>query len=270
MLLAIDTGGTKTLVAGFNSDGSMREPIRFETPKDNHKYLDTLVNTIKTNYDLSEIEAIVIALPGIIDEGVALHCPNLDWHNFDIKNKLSAIFKPTKILVENDANLAGLAEIRSLDKIPANGLYITISTGIGTGIISYGKINQSLSKSEGGHMILEHDGIFRQWEDFASGRAIKLRYSKYAKDIHSNRAWYQITKDISSGLLAIIPVLQPDIIIIGGSIGTYFNRYSDTLNDYLNEKLPKIINRPIIKQAVHPEQAVLYGCYYHAVDSIDS
>lgn len=270
MLIAIDTGGTKTLVAGFKDDGSMLEPIRFETPKDKHKYIDSLMSTIKTHYELSQIDAIVIAMPGIIDNGIALHCPNLEWHNFDIRGQLESHFPKSKILVENDANLAGLAEFRSLKEVPENGLYITISTGIGTGIISYGKINQSLSKSEAGHMILEHDGVFRQWEDFASGRAIKLRYSKYAKDIHSKRVWYQITKDISSGLLAIIPVLQPEIIIIGGSIGTYFDRYADTLSSYLDEKLPKIIGRPIIKQAIHPEQAVLYGCYYHAIDTLNS
>jgi len=270
MIVAIDTGGTKTLVTGFKDNGSMLQPIRFETPKDKNLYIKQLVESIRIVSANAEIDYIVVALPGIIENGVALVCPNLGWVNFNLKSELENYFKQIDIVIENDANLAGLAEVNNLSKIPSNALYITISTGIGTGIITDGKINQSLSKSEAGHMILEKDGVFRQWEEFASGRAIKKRYGKYAKDINSKKIWYQITKDISSGLLALIPILEPDVIIIGGSIGTHFDKYSDVLKDYLDEKLPTIIKRPLILQAAHPEQAVLYGCYYNAINIINS
>lgn len=269
MIVAVDTGGTKTLVTSFNDDGSMLQPVRFETPKDKHLYVKTLVENINIVSNKSEIDYIVIALPGIIENGLALVCPNLGWINFDLKSELKKYFNKIDILVENDANLAGLAEVHNLSKTPQNALYLTISTGIGTGIITNGKIDPTFSKSEAGHMVLEHDGIFKQWEEFASGRAIKKRYGKYAKDINSQKIWYQISKDISSGLLAIIPLLEPDTIIIGGSIGTHYAKYEKTLINYLDEKLPVIIKRPVILQAAHPEQAVLYGCYYHAVFTHD-
>ena len=47
------------------------------------------------------------------------------------------------VLLENDANLAGLGETRQLKKIPAQSLYVTISTGIGSGIITDGHIDAS-------------------------------------------------------------------------------------------------------------------------------
>jgi glucokinase len=59
------------------------------------------------------------------------------------------------------------------------------------------------------------------------------------------------------------------LIIIGGSIGTYFDRYSDQLEKILKEKLPDHIPCPKFVAAKHPEQAVIYGCYYHALDNLD-
>lgn len=71
---------------------------------------------------------------------------------------------------------------------------------------------------------------------------------------------------MSRGFLAVIPVIQPDVIIIGGSIGTYFDQYQAQLKGILKEKLPPHIPLPKLVQAKHPEQAVIYGCYYYALD----
>jgi glucokinase len=68
--------------------------------------------------------------------------------------------------------------------------------------------------------------------------------------------------------LAVIPILQPDIIIIGGSMGTYFDKYSKHLLGLLKEKLPAITPCPKFVQAKYPELAVIYGCYYYALDNI--
>jgi glucokinase len=68
--------------------------------------------------------------------------------------------------------------------------------------------------------------------------------------------------------LAVIPTLQPDVIIIGGSIGTYYPRYSTDLKALLKERLPDHIPLPRLVQAKHPELAVLYGCYYYGVDQL--
>ncbi|NCS83274.1 ROK family protein, partial [Candidatus Saccharibacteria bacterium] len=65
-----------------------------------------------------------------------------------------------------------------------------------------------------------------------------------------------------------IPVLQPDVIIIGGSIGTYFERYDSDLTAILKDKLPDHIGLPRLVQAQHPEEAVIYGCYYYALDAL--
>ena len=263
MLIAVDTGGTKTLVASFASNGSLLRSVRFPTPKDTRAYIVELVRAIHDIAD-SKPTIISIGLPGITENGIALYCPNLGWKNFAVCEALGKHFT-VPIYLENDANLAGLAETHSLPSLPASSLYVTISTGIGTGVTLHGEINSGLRRSEGGHILLEYDGVVREWESFASGSAIYKAYRKYARDITSERTWQQIADRISRGLLAIIPLLQPEVVIVGGSIGTYFERYEAHLTELLDEKMPPYIARPALHKALHPEEAVIYGCYYYAV-----
>lgn len=267
MLVAIDTGGTKTLITSFAENGKPGESFRYPTPKNEQEYLALLVEHIHDHYADKTIDGIVIGVPGIVRNGIARWCGNLGWENFDIASPIKAAFS-CPVWIENDANLAGLAEARMLRKVPKNCLYVTISTGIGTGIILDGQIAPGLSASEGGHSLVEYDGRVQQWEQFASGKSIYRVYGKYARDIKSRAVWNQIADKISRGFLALIPALQPDTIIIGGSIGTYFGRYYPTLKRILADHLPDHIDLPEIRQAAHPEEAVVYGCYYYGKDQL--
>lgn len=266
MIVTVDTGGTKTLISSFTKAGKIGKQIVYPTPHDPVKYTQILRQALEDEYGNKKVDIIVIALPGIIDDGIARWCRNLGWKNFDVRLALSNVLGGAPIYVQNDANLAGLAEARLLKPIPDFALYVTISTGIGTGFISRGHIDLGLESSEGGHALVEFDGKVREWESFASGRAIKETYGKFARDITSKRAWNHIADRISRGFLAVIPITQPDVIIIGGSIGTYFDRYGAQLATLLDERLPPHITRPTLLQAQHPEQAVIYGGYYHACD----
>ncbi len=268
MIVAVDTGGTKTLVSSFDTRGKIQQTIKFATPKKQDEYVALLRSTLENNFSAREVDALVIALPGIVKNGVALWCNNLGWKNFDATKAFKGIFGSKPIFIENDANLAGLAEARALDPIPTSVLYVTISTGIGTGFITNGVIDPGLRLSEGGRTMVEFDGVVREWESFASGKAIHSTYGKYAKDITNGHIWYQIAQRISRGFLAMTPVLQPDIVIIGGSIGTHFAKYGPQLEGILKEKLPAHIACPKFIQASHPEEAVIYGGYYYAADAL--
>jgi predicted NBD/HSP70 family sugar kinase len=268
MIVAVDTGGTKTLITSFGSDGKPGESFRFPTPKNEKEYLALLTEHIHDHYAKKPIDAIIVGVPGIIKNNIVRWAGgNLPWQNFDVAKPLHETFS-CSVWLENDANLAGLAEVRLLRKTPASCLYVTISTGIGTGIILNGKIDPGLASSEGGHALVEYDGRVMQWEAFASGKSIKNTYGKYARDITSRAVWNQIADKISRGFLALIPVLQPDMIIIGGSIGTYFEHYHATLKKILADHLPDHIDLPEIRQAAHPEEAVVYGCYYYGKDKL--
>ena len=271
MLITIDTGGTKTILTAFNREGKPGEQFRFPTPKTQTDYLSTIAGMITEHY-LSKhrvIDGIVVAVPGMIRDNKVWRCANLDWAHFDIIGRLQKkLGLDTPVWIENDANLAALSETLRLPEQPRNSLYVTISTGIGTGIIADGQIDPNMAMSEGGHMLVEYDGRLREWESFASGRAIHQTYGKLARDITNRRVRVQIADKISRGFLALIPVVMPDIIIIGGSIGAHFDRYKEPLAHYISSQLPDYIPMPVIQQARYPEEAVIYGCYYYGVQQL--
>ena len=269
MLITIDTGGTKTLMTTFTRSGKPGKEHRFATPKNESDYIGTLTEIIYENYVSKghTIDAVTIGIPGIVRDNKAVFCPNLGWKNFDIAKKLSSLVE-APIWLENDANLAGLSEVLRLEKPPRNGLYVTISTGIGTGVIAGGKIDPNMSLSEGGHMLIEYDGRLREWESFASGKSIRETYGMYARDITSRHIWKQIADKISRGFLTMLPMIVPDVVIIGGSMGSFFPQYSTYLKKYLKDQLPEELPFPQIRQARYPEEAVVYGCYYYGVQKL--
>jgi predicted NBD/HSP70 family sugar kinase len=268
MIIAVDTGGTKTLIAGYTETGQITTEFKFPTPPKTKDYVETLTTHLTALFSPDDVDMIVIALPGIVKDGIAVWCNNLKWKNFNVAEELKGVLGGAPIYVENDANLAGLAEARQQDPVPVSSLYVTISTGIGSGVITNGKIDPGLRHSEAGRSLVEFDGLVREWESFASGKAIYATYGKYARDIKSKRTWHAIADRISRGFLALIPTIQPDQIVIGGSIGTYFEKYHHDLAGILKEKLPDHIPLPKLLQAQHPEQAVIYGCYYYAIDLV--
>ena len=273
MVITIDTGGTKTLLAGFSKDSKLLKSFEFQTPKSQQKYLEIIEKVIKKEFSeqlkAGEIQAISCAEPGIIENGVILWAKNLRWQNFNIKDELSKIFPNIKILVENDANLAGLFESKKFKNKTQNILYITLSTGIGSGVITDGKINQGLKNSEIGRIPIEFDGRLREWEEFASARAIFNVYGKYASEISKPRQWQNIADRISRGFLVIIPIIQPELIIIGGSLGENFKKFDLFLEQIVRENLPEGIYCPKIIQAQKPREAVIYGCFEFAKEVLD-
>lgn len=265
MIVAVDTGGTKTLVAVFDTSGEVVQQAKFPTPVDIKDYLAVLHTTIDELLAGSDPTCLSVALPGIIENGIMTWAGNLSWRGIDIHSLLSSRYD-CPIIVENDANLAGLAEARSLKETPGVCLYVTVSTGIGTGIITNGKLDPDLANSEGGHMVLERDGMLRDWESFASGSAILRTYGKLASEITNKRTWHVISRNIAVGLLALCPVIRPDVIVIGGGVGTHFDKFEHDLIGIMREHLEEQWMPRVIKRAEHPETAVIYGCYYHAID----
>jgi predicted NBD/HSP70 family sugar kinase len=261
MYLGIDIGGTKTLLASLTNDGVITERVRFETPKDYADFRKALEDNI-VKLSTNNFLACGVGVPGMIDRkhGVGIAHGNLPWRNIPIEADVHKVAH-CPVVVDNDANLAGLSEAMLVKHRYDRVLYVTISTGIGTGIIINQEIDPAFADSEGGNILLEHDDKLQRWEDFASGRAIVKRYGQKARDITSQTTWKHIAHDIAVGMIDLIAVVQPQVIIIGGSVGNYLERFEKPLEDYLKSyEMPVVPIPPVIK-AQRPDDAVLYGCY---------
>lgn len=271
MIIGVDIGGTKTLVATFRGHSIVRED-RFATSKDSAVFLGDLIPLLESHIGQQTPRAISLAAPGIIDHhrGNIVRCGNLPWQNVPIRHILRERFD-CSILLENDANLAGLSEAHALEPVPQLCLYLTVSTGIGTGIVVNGKLIPALSGSEAGHMALKREHGFTIWEDFASGKSLVERTGVVASKQRDPAVWQDIAERVGSGLLALIPTLHPSVIVVGGSVGGYLDmRWRQPLETMLQKHMSPYITIPPIVEAQHPAEAVLYGCKCYADQHLDN
>lgn len=266
MIIAIDTGGTKTLIASFGEDGTKQTLVKFPTPRDKSAYLETVVAHIREYTAPESINTIAVAMPGPIRNRVLLRSPNIGWSDFDVITELSTYFPGVRVVLQNDAALAGLAEAREFDT-PGLCVYVTLSTGVGTGITYDGHFLPQLERFEGGSVRIDYDGTVQRWEHIASGKSFYERHGLYGRDVTDPTIWEDYAQRVLAGLRILIPLLEPDHLVIGGSMGTHYLKYADLVQSHLDTTIAKHMQRTVISQAVHPEEAVIYGCYYYALDS---
>lgn len=268
MYLGIDIGGTKTLIGRFTKDGQLQESLKFPTPVDYDEFLKTLANNI-ARITTKPWKLACVAAPGKVDheKGIVTAFGNIKWTNTPLVKAVHSIAN-CPVIIENDAKLAGLSEARNIKPAPHKALYITISTGIGGALVVDGKLDRDLDDSEIGWMLHERDGKMVTWESFASGKAIVKRFNKKASEINDPHVWKLISHDIALGLIDVSAVIQPDIIIIGGGVGSHFAKFKKPLMEQLKQYESPLVKAPKVVMAKKPEEAVIYGCYQMMKDQI--
>ncbi len=270
MYLAVDIGGTKTLVASFDGSGKKLSESQFPTNSNYSDFIAELEENVK-GLKVQNFSAGCVGCPGRLDRenGIGLAFGNLDWRNVPIQPDVERIIN-APVVIENDAKLAGLYEARQIINDFNKVLYVTISTGIGTGVIIDGAIDKELQDFEGGSVLLEYQGKSQKWESFASGKAIVSRYGMKAEKISDPKIWQQIAHVLSGGFLNMIATIQPEVIVIGGGVGQYFNRFEKYLLSELRAYETPLVPIPPIKVAKRPTEAVIYGCFELAKDRYGS
>jgi len=261
MYLAVDIGGTKTLLACFDASGTIIKQDKFPTAPDYNAFLQHLTAHIDA-FHVDSYQAGGVAAPGMIDreEGIGMVFGNLPWQNVSLQADIEKIIK-APVIVENDSKVAGLSEAKLIINEFKKVLYVTIGTGIGTGLIINGVIDSELADSESGHILLEHEGKLQTWESFASGKAIVEKYGNKASDITDPAALKDIAHNIAVGLINLIAVLQPEVIVIGGGVGTHFNKFKEPLMTELKKYEMPLVPIPPVRGAQRAEEAAIYGCY---------
>ncbi len=264
MYVAIDIGGTKTLVVIHDAKGKRIGEIKFLTSQDYEKFLSDLTENV-AKLSTNNILHVVAAVPGLIDRttGVVRVFGNLPWRDTPIRDDLARIFD-TKVTIENDSRLAGLGAALPLKDRYRNIFFVTVSTGIGGALISEGKIVTPVQDMEIGKMPIEYEGSVQKWEEFASGRAIVATYGKLASEINDPKIWREIGLKIGYGLAVVISAFQPDVIVFGGGAGKYADKFIPAVREYMTVNLHAIVKHPDLLTAQNPEEVVIYGCYEFA------
>lgn len=167
VVVGIDIGGTKTLIGIVDHTGKIISKHQFPTddtldPVTHFKKCITVVNMCleETGIDEDSLGGIGVNVPGLAnsEKGILLHAPYLGWRNVNVRDILSEQWPTLPIKVANDVNACALGELVFGAGTQLNHfLWVTISTGIGGGVIVDRQIYQGEAGISGeiGHTIVE-------------------------------------------------------------------------------------------------------------------
>ncbi len=296
-IVAVDLGGTQIRAAAFEPE-SIKPAVqqRTRTLAQEPGVFDRLVKAIESVWQ-DGVSAIGIASPGPLDpyKGIILDTPNIkEWHNFPLAPNLSVHFG-VPVYLDNDANMAGLAEWKYGAGQGHNDLiYLTVSTGIGGGVISNGHLVEGFHGLGGelGHMTVQADGPLcgcgkhGHIEAFASGTAI-ARY--VAEQLQAGQASaLQTQPDLSARHIAdaartgdalaisaferagyylgiavanYLAIFDPSIIVFGGGVSQVgdllFKPFEASLRNHVFH--PQYMDDLVITKAALGDDAGLLG-----------
>ena len=266
LALGFDLGGTKILTAVVNTQGEIVSHDRRRTPatKGHQAIIQSMLKSADRALDLAgiataELGAVGIGAAGLSDPetGVLFTSPHLPgWRDVPLRDIIEKGLGKKSFLI-NDADAAALGEFHfGAGRGTRHLIYITVSTGIGGGIIINGQIYTGASGAAGeiGHMTIDVNGPPCNcgnrgcWETLASGTALareaRHRISEGAKtsilehadgDINklTAEAVHSAAKDGDSlakeliartgyylgvGLANLINMFNPELIVIGGGL----------------------------------------------------
>lgn len=261
-IAGIDIGGTKIAVALETLGGERVAARRLPTEVEIGAYamVENILRAIEEMLAENEVELAAVGIgcpsPLDIEKGLVMSPSNLrDWDNFPIVKLFTDRFK-VPVVLENDANTAALGEfIRGAGRGFRNIIYVTVSTGIGGGIILNGEIYRGTNAGAGelGHTIVQPDGFLcncgsvgcveticagvhiarRAQEKLAHGESSLMR--EMVADIGDVTAktvveaarqndqiaveiWDETCRFLAIGIGNAITLLAPEAVVIGGGI----------------------------------------------------
>lgn len=243
-ILGIDVGATgiKAAIVDLEKGELLSERIKLATPKPATP--DAVAAVIaelvkKTGYTG---ELMGCGFPAIVSHGVAYSAANIDpaWVGANIETLLSPV-TGLEVIAMNDADAAGLSEMRYGKGKGVKGtvMLITIGSGLGSALFTDGHL---VRNSELGHLHLQG------WvaEHYVSNTARK----KY------EMSWPSFGKRFNEYLMHIDRLFSPDLVILGGGISNEFKEFGPYLDPKLNVTTAAMFNHAgIIGAALYAYEA---------------
>ena len=306
--IGIDVGGTGIQTGVVNEQGAIlaeesivtrivlpfSEQIRLMTESVRHV-------TASAGFTEDQILSVGVGVPGIASKetGEIIKCPNMGWNHVPFREEwIRLLNKP--LFIDNDANVAALAEsVSGVSAGTSSSVFITIGTGIGSGIILNGKIWSGAHGigAELGHTIMKLGGVpctcgnHGCLERYCSATALIRMACEKAGSLSADSAllravngdlsamnarividlarngdpvasavFNEWTDNVSQAIANVVNFLDPEVIVIGGGV----SRAGAFLLDALNEKYPQYVvfrDQPIpeVRLAVLGPKAGIIG-----------
>jgi glucokinase len=298
-IVAVDIGGTQLRAAAYKQN--QIQPFAQKRVKTNASEPNAFGRLVKLIEDIwpknEKVDAIGVSSPGPVDPhaGIIMITPNIkEWRDFPITAKLTEHFGIPSFL-DNDANLAGLAEWKfGAGRGHHNVLYLTVSTGVGGGVIIDDRLLQGHHglAAELGHTTVQADGALcgcgqrGHLESYSSGTGIErfvadqLRAGRESV-LHPNKknsahdiseaaeqgdalsieAYAIAGKYLGIGVANFLHAFDPSIVIFGGGVSQSGPLLFDSFEISLKERVihPRYLEGLVITKAELGDDSGLLG-----------
>jgi predicted NBD/HSP70 family sugar kinase len=258
-IIGIDIRPTRTIIASADINAHFDSQQVLPTPSAPEKALEELTSRIQQlirSRPGVSFDGIGISLPGRIDPRSQKLCfaPNLGWKDLDLITPLSQA-TGLDVNLENAANACALAEVWFGPNVDMRDLVVvTVSEGIGTGIIVNGQLLRGPSGMAGefGHVTMDANGPLCGcgtrgcWEVMASNKAAVRYYLESREhdsapsimdlialaeqgDVQAVKALNTMADYLGRGLCMLATGLSPSVIVVVGEITRAWSRFGPAL-----------------------------------------
>jgi len=298
--IAVDLGATNLRVGLVSDTGQVEELGRSEIPRnptDAGIITDRIIRTIRSlvrDRDIHSFAGIGIGAAGPVDKSrtAILHPPNIPLDSIPLTGPIAAEFNlPVHLVNDCAAGLLGEAYFGAGKAERINNMvYVTISTGIGAGIIANGRIISGRDGNAGeiGHLFVDSEynlacgcGGKGHWEGYASGRFLPRFYQEWQKmkgidpgdfpprsagaifasiresdDPAGNEFIRELGRINARGISDIIVAYDPDMIVLDGSV---VQKNPDLILPPIEEYTDRYLQRPRLVVSILGGSAPLLG-----------
>lgn len=280
LVVAVDVRFTRTYLMLCDFSGRQLAIENFETVVPIAEFVKDLAVRIRKLLRRQGLgftcEGIGLVVPGMVDQrtGKILNAPALGWRDVDIRTKLAAA-TGLPVHIENSGRASALAQLwltRGDTSGGHNFVYISVSDGVGVGVVVNGELLRGRDHIAGefGHMPLNLDGPRCMcgnngcWEAYTSNLATLSRYfgwnlskhsPKHLKDAEQSSftvldliacarrgdskavaAVLATGRFLGLGIATIINLVNPDCLYLAGEIITAWDLIGDTVREAISER----------------------------------
>ena len=211
LAVGVDVGGSgiKAAVVDTATGELVSERLRVPTPTPStpdrvSASIGRLVRRLAKANELERETPVGIGLPGVAIGGVLMTAANIDpaWIGYPIAERLSYLLK-RRVEIVNDADAAGIAELRFgvAAGRPGTVIFLTLGTGVGSGVFVDGKL---VPNTEFGQMEIR-------------GRPAERRSASVART-RRGLSWKAWAQDLDEHLQRIEDLMWPNLFILGGGV----------------------------------------------------
>jgi glucokinase len=267
-VFGVDLGGTK-VQTGLVDFGVLKNVLNKEiNNQDSAKDVLQEIFELLDQYSKKEISAIGIGIPSVVDveAGIVYDVQNIrSWKEVHLKKILEERYQ-VPVFINNDANVFALGEkyfgcARSFQNLVG----LTIGTGLGAGLIINGKLysGRNCGAGEFGEVPYKESkledycaGNFFLKQIGMSGKQAFLRAEQGDKD--AKKIFEEFGYHLGNALKIIVLAVDPEIIVLGGSISQAFKYFEQTMmSQFRTLVFTKTVERLIVKISATKNVALL-------------